>query len=67
MESQPQNLEFMNNSENFHPCIIPSYQLIMKSIKVLIIRVILVWFNSLRPSQQIMSFHLTTHFLGNLN
>ena len=26
MESQPQNPEFRNNSENFHPCIQGQYQ-----------------------------------------
>ena len=28
MESQPQNPEFRNNPENFHPCMDPKYSVI---------------------------------------
>ena len=30
MESQPQNPEFRNNPENFHPCILPGPSLFVK-------------------------------------
>ena len=32
MESQPQNPEFRNNPENFHPCILPSSNAIDKDL-----------------------------------
>ena len=32
MESQPQNPEFRNNPENFHPCILPSSNAIDKNL-----------------------------------
>ena len=42
MESQPQNPEFRNNTEKFHPCIM----LVHKGVLV-------GWFDSLRLSQQL--------------
>ena len=30
MESQPQNPKFSNNHENFHPCILISFGLVMQ-------------------------------------
>ena len=34
MESQPQNPEFRNNPENFHPCDSLSYPLIINSLQL---------------------------------
>ena len=60
MESQPQNPEFRNNPESFHPCYyvccINSLQIIFHhESKHYLFVCLFVWFDSLHPSQQLWS------------
>ena len=46
MESQPQNPEFRNNPENFHPCVMSATYIQMQSRQPLIMKA-----NTMNPDQ----------------